>query len=570
MISITANLERNAGPNKTLVFGQTLDWLITEETKPESNAYREFLNLEFCCNHGIKNPGVGKIVELPEDSFQEQATSRFGCENEYKAYMYLGECINCLFCHSRNSKTVVFIAVWPPGDGPPDGGDNIVLSEEFLLGLVDETNTRTLSPGHSSRVRPDIIIVIMESLFRSANAILSYRERRFHEAEKEDERAPVTTLRVNHMRWSEIEWEDLVPRLQLYATRRLKRICNGRVLHGQSADYFVFRAISKVIKGKRKPREDDVSSPLKFLARVIDSDISHLWQKHESQTLASVVEDTFEINVGSELNDYIRKNDNAEITTLTKRVVIHLIKESLSRWNFNNSGSEKEDVECKWSSLPNVESNPGGKSSSRLIWILRYDEHQTGGMKIADPTSKNFSPFLSENKESVRGMTVQTTLPTISWTNFSFLDLDAGNASLATDTNLEAWEAESPSDGMGEKCHQANSNDGVNCNEIGMTKSLDDLVNAYICSISGDEGSVENIFYDTFAEEWRSYSQLGWIDDSGLDHVDLNHDGDREPEGAAMLTEHQQFISDLGHDLFGTTRNVLDLREGPSNDQLNG
>lgn len=76
----------------------------------------------------------------------------------------------------------------------------------------------------------------------------------------------------------QIDWEDLTPRLLLYASHRLSRHAKLRE-SGRGPDDYVQQAVTLVLEGHRSLSPEAGRSPLGFLTGIIDSLISHDDQK---------------------------------------------------------------------------------------------------------------------------------------------------------------------------------------------------------------------------------------------------------------------------------------------------
>ena len=89
--------------------------------------------------------------------------------------------------------------------------------------------------------------------------------------------------------WSDIDWDDLAPRLVLYAHRKInRRIWRGSrsktVPGGQDANDIAQKAIEKTIAGDRlwKPEKHTL---FKHLTDVVDSEVSHLVNGKENRSI---------------------------------------------------------------------------------------------------------------------------------------------------------------------------------------------------------------------------------------------------------------------------------------------
>lgn len=88
--------------------------------------------------------------------------------------------------------------------------------------------------------------------------------------------------------WSDIDWDDLVPRLILYAHRKINRLIwrgskSKTLPDGQDAQGIVQTAIAKTIAGDRRWKQEK-HSLFKHLKDVIDSEISHLVNRNENRS----------------------------------------------------------------------------------------------------------------------------------------------------------------------------------------------------------------------------------------------------------------------------------------------
>lgn len=90
---------------------------------------------------------------------------------------------------------------------------------------------------------------------------------------------------MNDINWSEVDWEDIVPRLLLYAKMKLRRL-SARSLSGISEEDFVSQAIEKTISGVRKWDKENTTL-IDHLIGVVSSDIYNEFRK-KSQFLIDV------------------------------------------------------------------------------------------------------------------------------------------------------------------------------------------------------------------------------------------------------------------------------------------
>jgi hypothetical protein len=89
--------------------------------------------------------------------------------------------------------------------------------------------------------------------------------------------------------WTEIDWEDLYPRLLLFTASKLKRLTwRGKLgghVPGMPTEYdFVQAAVLKTMEGTR--RWSQKISLFQHLAGVISSDINHLAMSEDNKTTA--------------------------------------------------------------------------------------------------------------------------------------------------------------------------------------------------------------------------------------------------------------------------------------------
>lgn len=121
--------------------------------------------------------------------------------------------------------------------------------------------------------------------------------------------------------WNEIDWADIVPRVELYATRRFKRMkwhgeVGGSAPGGKEPADFVMDAIRKTVVGKRHWNPEKASL-FRHLAGVVRSDMGHLARSPANRTTVRATikrdEDDNEGNIWSENVVDINRLESAEI-----------------------------------------------------------------------------------------------------------------------------------------------------------------------------------------------------------------------------------------------------------------
>ena len=101
---------------------------------------------------------------------------------------------------------------------------------------------------------------------------------------------------MNEINWSEIDWDDLVPRLLLYARYKLRRRPKSSTLLGASEEDFVSQAIEKTISGVRRWENEEVSL-LDHLMGVVSSDIynenrkNYMFFENDNSSLENIVDE---------------------------------------------------------------------------------------------------------------------------------------------------------------------------------------------------------------------------------------------------------------------------------------
>src|SRR5437868_14422299 len=87
-------------------------------------------------------------------------------------------------------------------------------------------------------------------------------------------------------------WEDTIPRLELYASKKIKSlywqgIRNGPMPGGREVEDVVGQAIYKVVEHERRWDPTKYPDLYLYLVNVVDSEISHLVESWDNRNLQS-------------------------------------------------------------------------------------------------------------------------------------------------------------------------------------------------------------------------------------------------------------------------------------------